>query len=113
MLIKEAIKLICSIPDSWVRVEQVRRVSGGLDLSLSIHKGRRGKKTDHWIVSCRGIREAQITDFDGGGLEVYSQSHPAARQYVARKAELRWPHGSDENQVLAALQRAHVEAVQD
>ena len=86
-------------------------MTGGLDLYFSIHKGRRGKAADHWIVVCRGVRESNITDFDGDGLAVYPTSHPAVRQYVARRAELRWPRSSDEVKVVVALQRAHVKAV--
>jgi hypothetical protein len=113
MLIQNAIKLVCSIPHSWVRVEQVRRVSGGLEVCFGIHEGKRGKKADAWIVTCRGVREIKITDLDGGGLAIYSSTHPAAQQYVARRAELLWPCACDEAQVTAALYRTHVETVDD
>src|SRR5438105_3163803 len=113
MVIWKAIKSIESISNGWVRLEHARRMSRGLDLCFSIHEGRRGKAADYWIVVCRGVHESNITDFDGGGLAVYPTSHPAARQYVARRAELRWPRGSDDVKVTVALQRAHVAAVDD
>lgn len=113
MLIQSAIRLVSSIPDSWVRVEQVRRMPGGLEVSFSVHKGQRGKRVDGWSVTCRRVHEAKITDFDGGGLRVYSATHPAARQYVARRAELRWPRNCDEAKVLLALYRAHTKAADD
>src|SRR5581483_5233595 len=113
MVIRKAVKTIESIADGWVRLEHIRRMAGGLDLCFSIHKGRRGKATDHWTVICLGVHESNITDFDGGGLAVYPTSHPAARQYVARRAELRWPRTSDDVKVVVALQRAHVAAVDD
>ncbi len=113
MQIQNAVKLINSIPDRWVRVDQLRRIPGGLEICFSIHKGKRGKKLDGWLVTCRGVHEATITDIDGGGLASYPSSHPAAQQYVARRAELRWPRTCDEEKVLGALYRAHMELVDD
>lgn len=113
MLMQRAIKSIQSMPESWVRVNQVSRMPGGLELSLSIHGGRRGNAVDHWVVVCRGVREVQITDLDGGGLAIYPTSHPAAQQYVARRAELRWPRSSDQAKVIDTLHRAHAKAVDD
>jgi hypothetical protein len=113
MLVQNAVELVVSIPESWVRVEQLRRIPGGLEVRFGVHKGQRGKKLEVWSVACRGVREATITDLDGGGLAVYPSTHPAARQYVARQAELRWPCTCDRAQALAALYLAHVEAVDD
>jgi hypothetical protein len=113
MLIQSAVKLIGSIPDGWVRMEQFRRISGGFEVSFSIHKGQRGKKIEGWSVRCRGVHEAKISEMDGGGLGLYASNHPAAWQYVARRAELRWGRTCDEAKVLLALFRAHVEAVDD
>jgi hypothetical protein len=113
MRIQDAEKLINSTYDSWLRLGQVRRIPGGLELWFSLHNGRRGKKIDEWKVICRGVHEAKITSWDGGGIALYPSSHPAARQYSDREAELRWSRACDENKVLAALCRAHVEAVDD
>ena len=92
---------------------QFRRISGGFEVSFSIHQGKRGKKIEQWAIRCRGVHEAKISEMDGGGLGLYPSDHPAARQYVTRRAELRWPRTCDETKVLAALFRAHVETVDD
>jgi len=101
------------MPDNWVRAEQVRRISGGLEIRFSIHKGQRGKGFDRWSVTCRRVHEAKITAIDGGGMRIYPATHPAARQYVARRAELRWPRTCDEAKSLLALYRAHTRAADD
>jgi hypothetical protein len=56
------------------------------------------------------VHKAEFTDFDGGGLALYPADHPAARQYVARWAELRWPRTCDEARTFLALHRAHTRA---
>jgi hypothetical protein len=113
MLIQNAVNLIYKIPDCWVRMEQFRRISGGFEVSFGIHQGQRGKKVERWIVSCRKVHEAKIMELDVGGLAVYSSSHPAARQYAARHAELRWPLDCDKAEALVALYRAHLEVAGD
>lgn len=113
MLIESAIKSVHSIPDSWVRAERVHRTPGGLEVCFGVHKGHRGKRVDGWIVTCRRVREAMITSVDGGGLRLYPTTHPAARQYAARRAELRWPRTCNEANVLLALYRAHTSAADD
>lgn len=111
MLIQTAIKSMHSISDGWVRVDKLRRKGGSLELCFSVHKGKRGEKVESWIVNCIGVHEANITDFDGGGLAVYPSSHPAARQYFAPRAEIRWHTTCNEASVLAALYLAHLETV--
>ncbi|SPE32338.1 hypothetical protein SBA3_1860012 [Candidatus Sulfopaludibacter sp. SbA3] len=60
-------------------------------MRLGLHVDDRGrKKTGAWDITRKGVREAHITDSNGGGLALYTTSHPVARQYVARPAELRW-----------------------
>lgn len=44
---------------------------------------------------------------------MYPATHPAARQYVARRAELRWPRTCDEAKVLLAPYQAHTKAADD
>lgn len=107
MIVQNAVKMIESIPDAWVRVLQVRRTPGCLEISFGVHKGKRGKKVDEWRFICRGVHEVEITDFDGGGLALYPADHPAARQYVSRWAELRWSRTCDEARTFLALHRAH------
>jgi hypothetical protein len=113
MLIQSAVSLLHSTPNSWVRVERVRRISGGLEVCFGVHKGQRGKRIDRWSITCRRVHEATVTAFDGGGLRVYPATHPAARQYVACRAELRWPRTCDKAKVLLALYRAHTKEAGD
>ena len=113
MLIQNAVKIVQSVPDSWARVMQVRRVSGSLEICFSVHKGKRGKRVDQWRVTCQGVHEAMITDCDLGGFSLYPSTHPAARQYSARWSELRWPRPCNEAQAFLALRRAHSKAVDD
>jgi hypothetical protein len=106
--------LALSEPNGWVRLGQVRRKPGHLELCFSIHEENRGrKKIDSWKIICKGVREAQITDLDGGGLALYPTTHPAARQYTARQALLRWTASDNKAAVLGALYQAHTNAVDD
>lgn len=113
MRIEKAIELIVGSADSWVRLEEVRKVSRGLVLSFGIHKGRRGKRVDAWRITCSEVHEANITALDGGGLALYSSTHPAARECVAPRAEVRWSGTSDEAVLIGTLYKAHTEAVDD
>lgn len=114
MLIEKAIKSIHAVPKRWVRVAQVRYMPNRLELFLTIHEERRGKPmVDAWTILCAGVRETHITDFDGGGLALYRSTYPTARQYTARRAELRWAsRGATEN-MLGSLYRAHLDTVDD
>lgn len=116
MRIERAIKIIHALPspDGWVRLEQVRKAQGRLQLCFSIHRENRGrKKTGDWSVTCLGVREAHITNFDGGGVRIYPSTHPAVRQYVAGRAVLQWPTSPDKLADLGALYEAHRDAVGD
>lgn len=116
MRIESFIKLIHALPepDGWVRLEQVRKRPGRLELQFGIHEENRGrKKTAQWNVICLGVREAHITELDGGGLAIYSATHPAVRQYAARRAELRWVPHTDKATTLGALYQAHIDVTDD
>jgi hypothetical protein len=113
MLVEKAIKRILSVPDGWVRVEQVGKTHRGLEISFGIHRGRRGKRVAAWSVTCLDVREANIRDFDGGGLALYASDHPAAKQYAERWCELRWAQDSNQTAILAALYDAHVDVADD
>lgn len=113
MLIEDLIKRIDSLPDSWVRMEQIRRIPSGLEICIAIHTGRRGRRLETWRIRSLGIREFQICDMDGGGLALYSSTHPAARQYMARQVTLRWSGCDDSTAVFCALFQAHRDAVDD
>ena len=113
MLLQNAIKRILAVPDGWVRVEQVRNISGGLELCLGIHRGRRGKTVAAWDVTCLRVHEFKITDLDGGGIALYGTDHPAAKPYATRWSELRWPRNSNLAAVFKTLYGAHIEATDD
>jgi hypothetical protein len=113
MRIEEAITSIYRLPDPWVRLEEIRRVSRGFDLSFSVHKGKRGRQVDAWRIRCLEVHEAKITAMDLGGLALYSSTHPAAREAVARQAEVRWSGANDGAVLMGALYKAHTEAVDD
>jgi hypothetical protein len=112
MRIEDAIQRIYSMPGWWVKVDQIRRIPRGLELGLGVYKGRRGKKAEAWRIACLGVREFWVDDLDGGGIAVYSASHPAARRFVAPLAVLGWATGGDAV-TIAALYEAHLEVVQD
>jgi len=113
MLIEEVIAAVDLLPDRWVRLDRFIRTSGALELCFGIHKGRRGGKVDTWFVTCLGVHEAKITALDGGGIALYPTTHPAARECVARRAEVRWSGASDNATLLGALYQAHTEVVGD
>jgi len=113
MTIQNAIKLIHSESDSWVRLEQTRKVPRGLELRFGIHRGKRGARIDSWSVRCLGVREATITALDGGGLRLYPGTHPAALRYTARRAELRWRGIRDKDAIIGALYEAHITVMDD
>lgn len=113
MTIEKTIKVIDAVSHAWVRVERTGKMPNGLELCFGIFRGKRGTKIDSWSVSCRGVCEARITAFDGGGLRVYPRTHPAALRYTARQAELRWTGTRDKAAVIGALYQAHIGAVID
>jgi len=113
MTIEKVIALVDRSEDSWVRLEVVRRVPRGLDLSFSVHKGQYGKRVDSLRITSLEVHEAKITALDGGGLALYSSTHPSARELVARQAQVRWSGASDDVAMIGALYEAHIEAVDD
>ncbi|MGD1090946.1 MAG: hypothetical protein ABSB35_03025 [Bryobacteraceae bacterium] len=114
MRIGHAKSIPALLPDGWVRVEQVRKTSTRLEVGFAVHiAGRGGSKTGAWSVICQGVRETHLTDFNGGGLAVYPASHPAARQYTAQRAVLRWLANFASPAILGALYQAHSDAVDD
>ena len=113
MTIQNAIKLIHTAPDAWVRVEQTRRIPRGLELCFGIYRGKRGIKTCDWSVKCLGVRKAATTVFDGGGLRLYPGTHPVALRYTARTAELRWTGVRDKAAIIGALYQAHIAVMDD
>ena len=99
----------------WVRLEEIRRTSKELVLLFGVFKGRSGRRVDAWRIECSEVQEARITEWDGGGIAVYPSKHPAARQYLARQAEVQWTTSTDENEpsLVGALYEAHMDVVDD
>jgi hypothetical protein len=111
--LESAIASMHSKPKAWVVVDGARRVAGGLEIEFSVLAGRNGRPTSKFALACKGVLEASFSDLGLGGLRLYSPDHPAARQYAARKATLRWSPGEQPIDVLGALVRAHTTAVDD
>ena len=87
-----------------------RRVS--LDFSVRGH--RRGPIAGRWQIQVGGVKEASVTDVDGGGLAFTRRWHPAVQQYLDPLATLRVARPpSNLPTALSALWRAHVDAVDD
>lgn len=99
----------------WVRLEEVQRTSKGFNLLFGVYKGQRGRRVGAWRIECSRVHEARITDWDGGGIAVYGSKHPAALQFAARQAEVRWTGHTDEDEpsTMAAVYQAHMETVDD
>jgi hypothetical protein len=116
MRIETAIQKVHALPapNGWVRLEEVRKTPGRLELCFSIHEENRGRrKTDSLDIVCFDVRETHITDFDGGGLRLNPTTHAAARQYTDQHAELRWIASNKRAAVLGALYQAHCGEVDD
>lgn len=104
---------IPSRPDAWVRHEKISMARKEVEITFGIYQGKRGRKVESWKVICSGIQEAIISDLDGGGLRLY-KGHPAAQQYIAPKAQLRWNGGNtDASEVVGGLYQAHTHLIDD
>jgi hypothetical protein len=107
MKLGRAIASMHRVPDGWVRVTGLRRAPGGLDLALGVYRGRKGSLATSWDIRCGSVREISISDLDGGGIRLYTSSHPAARQYSDAPATLRCAMGDGLNAGIGALLEAH------
>ncbi|MFZ0306382.1 MAG: hypothetical protein WAL75_27095 [Terracidiphilus sp.] len=112
MGIQEAIKSFYT-EGNQARLEEVRRAPKGLILHFGVHKGQRGKRVDAWKITCQEVDEAMIHFGDQCGLAIYPSDHPAAREFTARQAEVRWSGISDQIKIVGALYEAHTAAVDD
>jgi hypothetical protein len=82
-------------------------------LSLGVYHGKAGRLGASWDIHCRGVRELSISDLDGGGIQLYPPSHPAARQYSDAKTTLRCEVGEAMSAGVGALLEAHIRATDD
>jgi hypothetical protein len=108
-----AIQAIKSRPGGWLHVETIRKTRTRVLLSLALREGKGGRWISGWDVSCTGVREINVSDFDGGGIRLYRSAHPAARQYTTRMAQLRCQPAGRWGAILGALAAAHVATVDD
>ena len=103
----------CSQRGVWLRLDAVSATSSGLEISFRLLRGQHGKKLDVWKVICGGVREAKITELDGGGLRLYT-AHPAAQQYTHQQAQLSWNGAAlNDDEILGALYQGHLQEVYD
>ncbi|MEO8360473.1 MAG: hypothetical protein ABI672_10625 [Vicinamibacteria bacterium] len=65
--------------DAWISVASATPVRGDLDLAILVRRGKRGRILSRWTIHSLGVREANLSDFDGGGLRLYANTRPVAR----------------------------------
>ena len=73
----------------WLSVTTVTSERRNLMLRFESFPAPADGSTGAWLVSCRQVREFSLTDFDGGGLNFWTKSHPLLSQFSSRKASLR------------------------
>jgi hypothetical protein len=106
--------IIAALPQgSWIRAEAVRYRPTGVELAFVALRSRRGNRIASWQIVCGGVRELSVSDLDGGGIQLYSSSHPAAKQYSADGAALQWRPSGRGPEALGALLAAHIRLVDD
>jgi hypothetical protein len=98
---------------AWVSVDTVTRARQELEMGLTVRHGRRGRVLARWVLRCADVRDFGLSDFDGGGLRLYSGSHPVVKQHTDRRATLRVSVAVDPDRVIGVPLRAHVVAVDD
>jgi hypothetical protein len=98
----------------WVSVASVVAERRDLRLGLELWPALSGRPPEPWAVSCFGVREFSLGDFDGGGLAWWPDNHPVLSQYTSPKASLQIRLASRTLEtVIGILLVAHTEAVDD
>ena len=110
---KATIDQIAAGENAWVSVCSVVSVRDTLELGIVVRQGKRGRILSRWTIRCVGIREVSLSDFDGGGLRLYTRTHPVARQCSDASATIRLSGVTDAVRILGVLMQAHVAAVDD
>jgi len=97
----------------WVSLTSV--LVEGRDLHLGFHLWQSDLKSPApWDVSCVGVPEFSLNDFEGGGLNWWPRDHPVIAQYSSPKASLRIRlTGRSRELIVGILLAAHTEAVDD
>jgi hypothetical protein len=99
--------------DLWLSVTAV--FCEGRNLGIQFEARVRGSKAiSAWLVSCQTVRDQRLTDFDGGGLNLWRGNHPVAWQFSSPKASLRIDLGTRPRaEYVGVLFEAHRIAVDD
>lgn len=108
-----ALKQIDKIPNAWVRLGLAVPDGRTLGLLFNVSDGKRGRIIQRCRVRCIRVREWHLDDLDGGGIRLYSSTHPLARHYSAPKARLRVARVEDARAAVAALVSAHTRIFDD
>jgi hypothetical protein len=75
--------------DRWLSVAGVFHEGRNLTLRFEAPFSDATKPVSAWLVSCHRVRDFRLTDFDGGGLNLWRGDHPVAWQFSSPKASLR------------------------
>jgi hypothetical protein len=98
----------------WVSVRSVSAERRDLHLRLELWSRPSERPTELWTVSCFGVREVSLSDFDGGGLNWWDRDHPLLSQFTSPKASLRVRLSRTTNEmIIGILVSAHRAIVDD
>lgn len=98
----------------WVSVSSVSAEGRDLHLRLELTYRARERRTELWVVSCFGVREFSLNDFNGGGLNWWDRDHPLLSQFTSPKASLRVRLSRTGNEkIVGVLAGAHRAIVDD
>lgn len=98
----------------WVSVRSVSAERRDLHLRLELWSQPSERPTELWTISCFGVREFSLSDFDGGGLNWWDRDHPLLLQFTSPKASLRVAlSGSTIEMITGILASAHRAIVDD
>ena len=98
----------------WVSVRSVSAERRDLHVRFELWPRAGEPRAQRWVVSCFGVREFSLSDFDGGGLNWWSDDHPLLSQFTSPKASLRVGRSGATNEtIIGILALAHRAAVDD
>ena len=98
----------------WLIVTSVSHERRNLFLRFELFPAPAGRMPPAWLVSCRQVREFSLTDFDGGGLNLWTKSHPLLSQFSSPKASLKIPIGGRTRaECIGTLFQTHRQLVDD
>ena len=101
-------------PGTWVRLSVATLHGRDLAISFAVLPSRRHRTGVDFLVTCSGVHEWQLTELDGGGVQLYSWRHPAARQYASPFSRITFASGPSQVRTLVgALAAAHARVADD